>query len=380
MNKMKTLFLTGLTVLAVTLAGPLSAADVEIKKNFTVDNGVLEVDNLAGSVKLLAAKGDEFEIQAIVKADKSAGLSAAEVADLIGFYSVKEGGKHHFLVTYPVDEYTKYTYRDGDHGSRSSTRTRYQKKRVSVSGKSRSDSLKVHVDLVISVPAGSELAVKNRVGQIKGSDLSADLNLDTSSGEISIGKSQGSLRADTGSGRVTVAGYTGDILADTGSGSITITDSESGKVSADTGSGSVELKKVHAEEIHVDTGSGRVTLDNASGSLKIDTGSGGVTAENIVAGKVVDVDTGSGSIRVAGNLGAVQKLRLDTGSGRVRVKTDHPLNMMLRIETGSGGIDVDLLDMSDVRSTKSSFEAQLGQGDGQGIIDTGSGGVTISMK
>ena len=127
MNRLKTLFSIGLTVLAFTLAGPLSAADVETKKDFTIDNGVLEVDNLAGSVKLLAAKGDEFEIQATVKADKSAGLSAAEVAALIGFYSVKEGSKHHFLVTYPVDDHKKYTYKEDGHGGNSSTRTRFQK-------------------------------------------------------------------------------------------------------------------------------------------------------------------------------------------------------------------------------------------------------------
>ncbi|MCH9027166.1 MAG: DUF4097 family beta strand repeat protein [Proteobacteria bacterium] len=397
MNKMKTLLPIWLTFVAFALAGPLSAADVETKKEFTVDSQVLEVDNLAGSIKLLAATGDKFEIQATVKADKSAGLAASEVADLIGFYSVKKGGKHHFQVLYPVDDYRKYTYKDGARRGNNWARTRYQKKRVSVNSKSRNDALKVHVDLVIRVPAGSRLQVKNRFGPIKGNGVHADLDLDTSSGAISIEKSRGSLRADTGSGRVSVTGYAGDIHADTGSGSVTITDVEGnvnadtgsgsvtvtdveGNVNADTGSGSVELSNVQAEEILVDTGSGRVILNKVTGSLKVDTGSGGVSAKNITAGKIVDIDTGSGSIIVEGDLGAVRSLRLDTGSGRVRVKTDHSLNMVLRIETGSGGIHVDLPNLSGVRSRDNRFEARIGQGDGQGIIDTGSGSVSVSMK
>ncbi len=379
MNKIRILFAIGLTILAFAVASTASAAGVEQKKDFTVDSKVLEIDNLAGSVRLVASKGSRFEIQATVKADKSAGLAAGEVAGLIGFYSVKEGKKHHFQVLYPVDDYRKYTYKDGAGHGNNSTRARYQKKRVSVSSKSRSDALKVHVDLVIRVPKGSNLLVKNLVGSIKGNGLHADISLDTGSGEISIEKSQGSLKADTGSGRVTVAGYTGDIVADTGSGSVTITDAE-GNVNADTGSGSVELGNVQAEEILVDTGSGRVILNNVAGSLKVDTGSGGVTAKNISAGEVIDVDTGSGSIIVEGDLGAVRSLRLDTGSGRVRVKTDSSLNMVLRIETGSGGIHVDLPNLSGVRSKDNRFEAQIGQGDGEGIIDTGSGSVTVSMK
>ncbi|MCZ6880221.1 MAG: DUF4097 family beta strand repeat-containing protein [Gammaproteobacteria bacterium] len=397
MNKVKTLLAIGLTVMTFALAGPLSAADVETRKDFSVAGKILEVDNLAGSVKLLEAKGDKFEIQATVKADKSAGLTATEIADLIGFYSVKEGSKHKFRVLYPVDDYRKYTYRDGSNRGNNSTRVRYQKKRVSVSSKARSDALNVHVDLVIRVPNGSSLRVKNRVGPIKGNGLQAKLNLDTGSGEISIEKSQGSLRADTGSGRVTVVAYTGDILANTGSGSVTGTDVEGnvsadpgsgsvtvtdvdGDVNADTGSGSVELNNVHAEEIFVDTGSGRVILNNVSGSLRVDTGSGSVTAKKFLAGEIVDVDTGSGNIAIAGDLGAVRKLRLDTGSGGVRVKTNQALNMVLRIETGSGGIDVDLPDLSNVTSKDNQFEAQIGRGDGQGIIDTGSGSVTVSMK
>ena len=81
MNKTKTLLAIALTVMAFTLASPLSAADVETRKDISVAGKILEVDNLAGSVKLLEAKGDKFEIQATVKADKSAGLTAAEIAD-----------------------------------------------------------------------------------------------------------------------------------------------------------------------------------------------------------------------------------------------------------------------------------------------------------
>ncbi len=383
--------------LFLAFSGDVLAAEVEKRKEFSIDNDVLEIDNLAGSVSLAAAVGDKFEIQAIVIADDSAGLSAAEIADLIGFDSVRKGGRHHFQVMYPVDEYRQYTYSDGNGRGRHSTSTRYQRHKVSVRSDTRRKSLDVHVDLLIKVPAGSKLNVNNRVGPIDGSDIDAALNLDTGSGAISLEGGHGSVRADTGSGRITSSGHEGDMLADTGSGAVRISDSTgdveadtgsgsvtishvSGNVHADTGSGSIELTDVIAGKIFADTGSGSVVLENVSGSLSVDTGSGGLIARNFQAGKLLDVDTGSGSIRIEGNLSAVHRLRLDAGSGGVSVKISELPDMTLRIETGSGGINIDLPGLSEVRSGEGWFEATLGQGGGTGVIDTGSGSVTVSLK
>jgi hypothetical protein len=48
----------------------------------------------------------------------------------------------------------------------------------------------------------------------------------------------------------------------------------------------------------------------------------------------------------------------------------------LRISTGSGDVDFDLPD-SRVRSSRGDYVADIGAAEGNGVIDTGSGDVTV---
>lgn len=385
-------------LILLTAPGVLFAA-VERVETFSIDNasgGTLELLNLAGQVTIEPANGNAIEIEAKIVADDSAGMSADEVAALISFDQDSRGSRKYLSVVYPVDDYRNYRYQPESWSGSSNTSTKYMRKKVRVSSRNRSKALDVHVDLTIKVPAGGGLKMINKVGRIDAANVESNLNLDTGSGSVSVTGSKGSLRADTGSGRVTISGQVGRIVADTGSGSVTISDSEgdvsadtgsgsvtisnvTGNVKADTGSGSVDLTDVMASEISADTGSGTVSLENVTGSLHVDTGSGGLHARNFFAGETVNVDTGSGSIRVEGNLGQVRKLRLDAGSGGVRVRTAQLPDMTLRVETGSGGINIDLPGMTDVRRGDDWFEARIGNGSGDGEIDTGSGSVTFTL-
>ena len=88
--------------------------------------------------------------------------------------------------------------------------------------------------------------------------------------------------------------------------------------------------------------------------------------------------TGSGSINVAGDLGAVEKLTLRTGSGSVTAESSAPMSMRLHLSTGSGSFRVDLHNLSEVESGRRSFRAVAGTGAGEGRIATGSGNIRLS--
>lgn len=387
-----------LIALALMIVPGALLAAVERTETFRYEDAAgdsIEILNLAGKVSIEAATDSAIEVVATIVADDSAGMSADEVAALIGFEQDNRGSKKYLSVAYPVDDYRNYVYKP-DSGFGGNTSTKYMRKKVRVSSRQKSKSLEVHVDLTIKVPAGSKLKMVNKVGRVDATGVVANLNLDTGSGAITVSGSKGTLRADTGSGRVDVSDHEGNIVADTGSGSVTIANAQgdvsadtgsgsvtvsnvTGNVKADTGSGSVDLSDVMASEVSADTGSGSVSLDNVTGSLDVDTGSGGLNARNFFAGERVNVDTGSGSIRLEGNLAEVRRLRLDAGSGGVRVTTAQLPNLMLRVETGSGGINIDLPGMSDVRRGDGWFEGRIGDGTGDGEIDTGSGSVTVSL-
>ena len=98
------------------------------------------------------------------------------------------------------------------------------------------------------------------------------------------------------------------------------------------------------------------------------------------AGKDLEIDTGSGGARVEGALGSVRRLRIDTGSGSVTLRTSNGLNMRLEISAGSGGVRVDLPDSKVISSRDGELEVDLGDGSGDGVIDTGSGGVRITAE
>ena len=396
--------LAGYLVLAALLlmAPGLAAADaVETEHNFNfpaASGSRLSIENLAGEIKIGRSSSGEFEIQATVNADDSAGKSATELAEMIEFKVSERGDRVEFDVLYPTDDYRSYTYNSDERWNHHNSTVKYLGRKVKVSSRKRRNAPQLHVDFVVGIPDGTQLRFRNAVGQIRAEGITADMVLDTASGRIAVEGSKGRLNADTGSGSVKVSNHVGEVRADTGSGGITIehvegdvvADTGSGgvdiidvtgsSVSADTGSGGVEMINVTADKIHADTGSGSVQLENVTGSLKADTGSGGVTARGFFAGEVVDIDTGSGSIRLEGNLAQVRRLRLDAGSGGVRIKTAQLPSLRLRVESGSGHIEVDLPGLTNVRASDDYFEADVGDAEGTGDISTGSGGVTFRMQ
>ncbi len=117
-------------------------------------------------------------------------------------------------------------------------------------------------------------------------------------------------------------------------------------VEIDTGSGSVAVAGLTGS-VHIDTGSGVIEVSDVSGRVFADSGSGGVVLDG-VSGET-DVHTGSGGIR--GNGLTIRRLIGETGSGSIDVHfvaapDDVELeagsgSVTLTVPTGSYDLDMD---------------------------------------
>lgn len=363
----------GLLALALSvLSSPVAASSVEKPVDRSFDSASIhriELENLAGEVTLVAASGAAGRLSGTIHAEDSAGKTADALAASLTMEIDQHGDRLVVRAKYPLDDFRRYHYprlADDvevhpewlaslfDFGGSS---VRYRDRQVRVTGRPSSSAATLWADFRIEVPAGVEVRVKNAVGQIRSTGVVGDQNLDISAGGIESREGRGELVADTGSGDVEVRDHQGN-------------------VSADTGSGDVSFENVRGDELKADTGSGNVTLLDCRGDLDADTGSGDIRARGLVFGRKLRADTGSGDVRLDGDFSAVRDLLVDTGSGDVILDVAKIPSVHLRISTGSGDVDFDLPD-SRVRSSRGDYVADIGAAEGNGVIDTGSGDVTV---
>lgn len=376
-------FLFLLVAAVIGIQQPAAAENYsDTKEHRFSDVRELAVLNLAGSVSLKGASGKELVVKATMKGEARSNDEARRFAEMLSLDIRTSGRRVEIVTVYPVKEYDEYIYHRGSDALGglfswgSSSTTTYMGERVAV--RSSGDGIAAHVDYEIQVPAGVTVIFDNKVGVIQAENVNGKLRLDTSSGAINVSGGSGDVIADTGSGEIDVSDREGNVSADTGSGGVTVRKVK-GDIEIDTGSGGADVIDV-VGDVRVDTGSGGVDLENVTGSVWVDTGSGGVDGRNLQNVRELEIDTGSGSAELDGDFSKLERMMIDTGSGGVRMKTKGTLNLQLTVSAGSGGVRVDLPDMKNVRTGRGEFEAEIGNGKGRGVIDTGSGGVRITSS
>jgi hypothetical protein len=355
-----------LVPILLTLAAGAAVAR-EFEREFTFATDDLKVVNMIGTVQVVEAPGDEFQIQVTVR-----GEDATE--DFLEFAELNDDGEV-FAIKFPIQKHTKYVYPELGRGSKTTMSfdneddhgKSWLKKvfsgmsgtRVTVSGKG--NGKEVWADMVIAVPRGAELEMRLGVGEIAAGDLKADLNLDTSSGAIQVTNLEGDLLADTGSGHVMATGIDGEVNIDTGSGHVEVTDCE-------------------GREIKVDTGSGRVIAENVKcDNLDIDTGSGSVKARRIATDQA-RIDTGSGSVVLQLDRMGDGKFDIDTGSGSIELIMPDDASARISADTGSGSVNNDFAGSEVVRKDKREMELIVGDGESRVRLDAGSGSITVAKN
>jgi DUF4097 and DUF4098 domain-containing protein YvlB len=327
-------------------------------------------------------------VDATVHADFS---SAAETQRQIqGMRWVKgrdKKGREEWQLSYPVEKYRSYSYPTAKNedtglpsflsflGDMGNTTTTYRGQRVKIYHR-RGSAPTLYADLRITLPAGSNMTVRNVIGKVNGGDLEGTLSIDTGSGDVRIASQSGQLAVDTGSGDVVIGSTRGETRIDTGSGDVVVRHFV-GNGSIDTGSGDVTVRKVSAGKLTLDTGSGDVVLqDGEAGRVIAKTGSGGVKVLSVEL-EDLTAETGSGDVTVQSSLARTRHLSAETGSGDVDIKAGPNASFNVVSDQGSGDLSVHYADAVLRKQGHKVVGAKRGDGRTAIHIETGSGDATI---
>ncbi len=298
---------TGLaaTLLCLSTAGS-AAADIEIHQKHRFDarpGATVVVDVSFHEVEITAVPGNSVDVTVDITV-KGDGGSAKNAADEL---------KPQFLV-------------EGDRLIiRSGVKKGWSWKSISAKGM-----------VTISMPPGMDLSIDSSSGgtRISGDFGDAVVELDASSGSLTVDGAMRALNADISSGSVRVA-----VMRPLD------------RFAVDASSGSVRLTG-GAREAHIDTSSGSINIAGLLGDGFFDTSSGSITAQwnAISAGASVRAEASSGSVNLTFPAGTQLEGSVDVSSGGIRsdfpgvMSKKHldldggPDAINLRVETSSGGV------------------------------------------
>ncbi len=188
----------------------------------------------------------------------------------------------------------------------------------------------VTVSYQVRVPPGTEVTATTESGETTIRGVSRAVTVHTQSGAIAVMQIGGATVVTTGSGSVTADGITGPLSVTTASSGITARALE-GDLRIRTGSGSVDAAFAGDGAADVETGSstirltgirGRVTAVTRSGRVSlqgmprqhwiVSNGSGGIDIETDASRLALDLNSGSGSVKVIGGAvdGSVAKRKV----------------------------------------------------------------------
>ncbi|MBT4160713.1 MAG: DUF4097 family beta strand repeat protein [Gammaproteobacteria bacterium] len=242
----------------------------------------------------------------------------------------------------------------------------------------RGDEIRIHVrvhdrkngwfsdgqasDLTINIPSSSK---------IEFGGVSTDVDVRDFEGVVDMGVVSGDLYLEGGSGRVTVQTVSGDIE---------IHDSD-GRVRVKSVSGDVESYNTTGDSSYSSV-SGDLLIEDGGRDLRLETVSGDVEVNN----KEMDNVGGhsvSGDIKIKGDPVAGGTIEFDSVSGSIRLRLGGDVNASFDIETGSGSIRNRISD-DKPRVSKymrdDTLRFSLGDGEGQVIITTRSGDISIGSR
>jgi DUF4097 and DUF4098 domain-containing protein YvlB len=171
------------------------------------------------------------------------------------------------------------------------------------------------VDVEVTLPTDSNLAVKTGSADITVDGQVADSRLKTGSGDVRCDTFSGAASAETGSGDVEVAEALAELRIKSGSGDVSVGTCVK-ELNVSTGSGDVEIGTANARTV-VKTGSGDLKVVTANADVSLSTGSGDLTVGTARRGRV-SAKGASSDVRIGIPAGTPVWADINTVTGKVR--------------------------------------------------------------
>ena len=179
-------------------------------------------------------------------------------------------------------------------------------------------------NLIVSVPAASDVRASSGDGSLSISRITGTLDLRSGDGSIRGSDLAGDVRVHTGDGSINLDAVTGGVDIDTGDGSMTV----AGKltsVRARSGDGRIAIRaepgSTTGGDWEINSGDGSITIDLPDafgGELDARTGDGGIHLRGVT---VSGVSGEIGRDHVRGRLGSGGRtLRVRTGDGAITIR------------------------------------------------------------
>lgn len=281
-------------------------------------SGSLSLVNISGDITVVRGNGSEIAVEIVKTARARDAADARELLQLVTVDATERNGRAEVKTHYP----------SGDDMRRQNRR-----------------NLNVNVAYNVTAPAGTRISAESISGNVKITDIKADVNATTISGDVRI-----------------TGGHVG--TAKTISGNVEVVDAQvDGALESSSVSGDVVLRRVTAR---------RIEAGSVSGEIKL---------EDIVADRVA-AHTTSSNIWLSGTLTKNGRYELKGLSGDIRVTL-----------TGNTGFEVDATSFSgEIRAADFSFNSRGGNrgrhsfngtyGDGSAVLDlsTFSGSIVIAKR
>ena len=213
-------------------------------------------------------------------------------------------------------------------------------------------SNRVSVKFIIKVPQEFNLDLKTGGGSIEVSDISGEVKVNTSGGNISIGDViQGNVEAKTSGGNINVGDVDGNLKVDTSGGNIRL-GKINGKSSIDTSGGNITLRQ-GGGDVKAETSGGSIKIGPVKGKVDVDTSGGsiqiGMADDDVVAktsGGGINVEGGKGSVNIGSSGG---NLFVGSSGGPVEAKTSGGNIKILQArgfieaDTSGGNIEAEMI-------------------------------------
>jgi DUF4097 and DUF4098 domain-containing protein YvlB len=238
-------------------------------------NGELDLSNLSGDITITRGGAGSVQIEALKVARGRTAEEARAMLPLVNVSFVERGSRAEVRVTYP-------RYEPGDRSRRNAN---------------------VSVNFTITAPENARISAKSLSGSIKVADIKGDLNVVSTSGNVTVTNGARVMSAKSTSGSVEIVGLQSEIAFQAGSlsGDVVVRQSRAPRMELGTISGNLTLDDVQCERLDAQTLSGDLELTTAlskNGRYDLSSHSGTIRINpSGDTGFELDANTFSGSIQ-----------------------------------------------------------------------------------